>query len=212
MDLRRLRQLSGMKRPLFESVTPDPALNADIERRLVTFPGEMQTQILDALEALQTGNELSASEWMRAVRQLHPDADVGKVLTTVVREFDCCVKKLGDKRYGFVASRAVDDGIENMDPATKSAISMQVGLTYDALEAMGEKDSFTRDDLHTFLTGHGLRGSQVEMFADHLLNHFGAESLGGDRFRIPQDEPVTKDDTMDFLRGIANDPTGFKPR
>lgn len=218
MDLNRLRRLAGFT--ISESVSNDPALNAEIENRLkrvrrlgwLMRDNITETAILDALDVLHRAGEagVSVSEWAEGVKALHPDMSMKALLSLTVKEFDCCVSRIGDKRYAFVEKRASEDGIDDVDPQTRSMVSMQVGFVYDALEAMGEKGQFTKGDLIDYLGARGMSGPQATMYADHLLTNFGAEKIGHDLYRMPQDEPTSNAKTMDFLRSIANDPSNLK--
>jgi hypothetical protein len=207
-DLNRLLFLSGQRSRLVESTSTNTDINKEIEDGLNDLDAETQVVAVDALDALKAaGHEgLSVPEWIAKVRKLHPDADVLGALKQVAKRFGSCVERVGDKRYGWVERTAAERNLDNLDPMTKTAIKGQVTLTYDALAMMRDRESFTKADVVSWLTGRGMPQSQSAMYADHLLTQFGAIPAGAGRFELPKEKAHTKDDSMSLLRSFATTP------
>jgi hypothetical protein len=204
-DLNRFLRLAGL---VAESVSDDNSINNEIEKLLQAFPADEQTRLIDALDLLKNAGKtgISVAEWVGQLRGLHPEADVATSLKSVAKTFTCCVKRVGHKRYGWIETPVERPGIDDVDPATRAAVSAQVGLTYDALAAMRAMGEFGKDDLLNWLAGRGLRGHHAAMYADHLVVQFGAVPAGPGRYRIPAEEPTTNAGSMDFLRSLAANP------
>ena len=73
MSLRRIRKLAGLN----ESITDDPTLNSEIERRLDALPSNMRTPVLDALDVLHSaGHPITLQDWAAKVREINGDPDM----------------------------------------------------------------------------------------------------------------------------------------
>ena len=206
-DLNRILRLAGL--PLTESVADDPAMNAEIERRLAKHAPEEQTRILDCLEALKNAGAtgLHVRDWFRAVTGLHPGIQASTLATTA-KEFDCCVKRIADKTYGWVEAHAPEGNLDGIDPMMKMAVDGQVQMTYEVLDMMKQSGQFNTLAIAQRLNREkGIPLPMAQQFVDHVVNQFLGGGNGSlkqvDRNRYRWEDEV-KQGSMDLLRGIAN--------
>jgi hypothetical protein len=205
MSLRRIRQLAGLN----ESITDDPALNSEIERRLDALPSDIRTPVLDALDVLyNAGHPLTLQDWAETIRQINgdPDMPMKDVLKTTVTQFPICVSKTAPGTYEWKVVQSSDS--EDIDPQTAMALHSHVGITQAALQVMRHLGSFTVDELKAALSRAIHAPPQVvDEFVNHLMTTFGSMlDQQGNRYTLKIDPIQTRDMTMQNLRNLANRP------
>ena len=196
---------------LHESISDKPGINAQIEKALQTHPEAEQTRIIDALSALQLAGPagLSPKEWADKVRDLHPHADfsMSDLLKNTVREFPCCVKRIGEKLYAWDDA---DRGIDNVAPEVRDAISSQIRLSKVALEIIDKLGEFTVDDVATKLNQRtGMPMEHAVNYAQHIIDQFTGNkisNLGNGRYRVNVEPKNTVDRQIDDLKRLAGLP------
>lgn len=194
-------------RRIIESISDKPSVNAQIEKLLKAHDLAQQTRILDALEALRNAGDagLSPTGWAAKITELHPDGgfSMKELLKTVVSQFKCCVKRIGDKLYAWDDS---DSELGDLPPELASAVRGQVHLASASMEIMRDLGEFTIPQLATAIhSGTGLPLAQSTEFADHLVQQFHGgmiQPIGGGRFKVISEPSKTSDDHMDDLRNI----------
>lgn len=200
------RTTQRAKKRLSESVGDRPSTNLQIERLLQRHDRAAQTRILDALEAVKNAGPagLSVQEWADAVRQLHPDAPMKDLLKTVAHEFGCCVRRVGEKRYGWDES---DREINDAPPELQAMVGNQIAFTHAAMRLMREMGEFSLDDLAARLRRMtNLPPEQVAMMAEHIVGQFVGgviERVGPNRYRVAVERPKSTDDHIANLKDLA---------
>lgn len=195
------------KRPLNESISDNPSINAQIEKLLGKHDAEQQTRILDALDALKMAGPsgLSPVAWATKVNELHPDGgfSMQDLLKTVVSQFKCCVKRIGDKLYAWDDSESEMDGVP---PEMAAAVKGQVKLASESLKIMKELGEFTIPQLATSISERtGLPLSDASAFADHLVQQFHGGMItpvGDGKFKVNIEKKKTSDDHIAGLKDL----------
>jgi len=205
-----------VRHTLLESISDRPSINFKIERELKKHDPAMQTRILDALEAVKDAGPdgITVKEWANRIRMLHPDEDhpVADLLRAVVGKFDCCIERLGDKRYGWAendndAGAAVPQGVQD-------AMGDQVRLTSIALKTVRELGEFTLVELASAIARKtGMPISSAVGFAQHIIKQFIGGTLatiGNDRYKVKAEQKKTSDEHVDDLKDLLRK-SGLNP-
>ena len=125
------------------------------------------------------------------------------LLKSMVQQFKCCVKRIGDKLYAWDDS---DSELGDLPPEMASAVRGQVHLASASMKIMKDLGEFTIPQLATAIhAGTGLPLAQSTEFADHLVQQFQGgivTPVGGGRFEVVDEPTKTTNDHMDDLRNI----------
>lgn len=162
------------KQIMTENVGDDPQTNARINEVLKNHDPDTQARLHDALEGLKSAGPrgLEVNEWAKYVRSINGDEfSMKDLLTIAVKEFPFVVRRIGDKRYGWVSSAQTDDVPDDI----MGPVAAQVGLAYDIRAFMQRKGQFTEDEL-TAEVRH--RTHMAEPPARQLAMHMLAQFAG----------------------------------
>src|SRR5574343_239347 len=203
-----MRKPSKSKKSIKDSVADRPSTNIRIERLLSDRSKDEQIRILDALEIVKDRGPsgITVSEWADLVRQLHPEEDYSlkDLLRSVVKDFGCCVKRIGDKQYGWDES---DRDIAQVSPQMQQAVHGQIEMTSAAMALIREMKRFTKNELASRLaSATGMPNQYAVMFADHVLSQFVGGTLkrvGPDTYEVIDEKKPTNQDSVDALKNIA---------
>lgn len=209
MSIRRIRKLAGLN----ETITSDPAVNAEIERRLHSDNKFAQDSNLwlDMLEIIQEvgRNGISPAGLSTRMKEIHGRATtvLRQMIPQLATKFDNVVRT--DHR-GWLFWKEPESDIESeVDPMTRQAIGAQVDLTYEALDLMRsmtrDRGSFTQDELVASLSRvAGVPRAIAAAFAEHIIAQFRSmliQNVAGHYIMKP--EPVTnRGDSMQFFRDL----------
>jgi hypothetical protein len=192
---------------LIESIADKQSVNFQIERILRGHEPAMQTKLLDALELVKDAGTsgVAVGEWAAKIKQLYPDEDFSIVdlLKTAVREFGCCIKRLGDKRYGW--SEEDDTALVTADPATRAAMSGQMQLAKITMDTMKELSEFTAEELGTAVADKtGMPAAVAIQYAQSVVDQFTGDTLSkvGNRYKIRSVKTKTASDHVTDLKDI----------
>ena len=191
-----------------ESISDKQAINFQIENILKKYKPAEQTRILDALEALQQAgkNGLSPADWAAKVKELHPDNDfkMSDLLSNTVKNFQCCVKRLGPGIYAWDDS---DRGIEDVSPETRDALSSQIRLSNLVLQVMTHMGEFTLPDVaQTISQRTGMPLNMASEYAKHIIDQFRGSKisdLGNGEYKVNVEPKNTADDQIANLKRLA---------
>jgi len=210
MSLNRLRRLAG----LTESFTPDPELNAEIEREVNAQATGTRHDWMDILETIYDAGEhgISREEIADRMNGLNANkwrlADGGyleEMMNEIVHRFANMVEADHDlERFRWIGGSQAEPDIEDeVDPATRTAMGNQVTMSSHALAAMREmtasQNGFTAQELAQRLsqTIH-LPPVVARQYAMHMIEQFRS-MLGqeGERY-VFREEPPQKTDVQFF--------------
>jgi hypothetical protein len=165
---------------LFGTISEDPALNTEIESRLLNFEPTMRTILLDALEVLKNAGEAgyNQEDWHTALQEMDPttsERDIVFAINASIRSFDCCVRSLSVRPvyvwYESLAGVAVeDDG--SMSNEEKNAIGTQVALAHRLMSIAQKLKTFTRNQLAAAGQQAGLSRMMIDAYIDHFIQQF----------------------------------------
>lgn len=190
-------------RHLRENISLDPKINDKIEAALAAYPKAVQTQLLDALDALKMAGEqgLSPQEWAQKVAELHPDVNMAELLKTAVKLLPFAIERIGDRRYGYR-----ENMLGGVDPMMAAAVRSQVKLAGMAMEAMKELGEFTQEDLADRIAGMtGMPAEHADAYAQHFIAQFlggRVEAMGPDRYRVNMEPHKTAADHLQDLKDM----------
>jgi len=190
-------------RHLRENISLDPKINDKIEAALAAYPKAVQTQLLDALDALKMAGEagLSPSEWAAKVSELHPGVNMAELLKTAVKLLPFAIERIGDRRYGYR-----ENMLGGVDPMMAAAVRSQVKLAGMAMEAMAELGEFTTGDLADRIAGMtGMPAEQAQAYAEHFIAQFlggRVTPMGDDRYRVNMDPHKSAADHVQDLKDM----------
>lgn len=204
------------KHPLLESIADKQSINFQIERALKAHDPAMQTKLLDALELVKDAGDagIAVQDWAAKIRQLYPDEEfaIGDLLKTAVKEFGCCVKRLGDKRYGWTEDD--DTSPVNADPATRAAMGGQMQIAKITMDAMKQLGEFTAEELGAAVArATGMPASVATQYAQSVIDQFAGDTLSkvGDRYKIRSVKTKTASDHVSDLKNILKN-AGLGPK
>lgn len=215
MSLNRLRRLAGLN----ESFTDDPDVNAAIEQRLAKQEPGTQHHWMDVLEIIYDAGRqgISGEEIAQRVAALYPDfgSTLTEMLQAIAHRFDNVVDRQGD-RFVWRYPAANDMDIDNeVDAATRAAVGSQVNMASEAIALMRfltqTHGSFTERNLAQLLTRRSRMPTEMaQQYADHIIGHFQSMlTRVGDGYAMREEEPESREKTMDFLRDLAKNPKGL---
>ena len=191
---------------LTESIADKQSVNFQIERILRAHEPAMQTKLLDALELVKDAGTtgVAVADWAAKIKQLYPDEDfsVGELLKTAVKEFGCCVKRLGDKRYGWTED---DNTPVTADPATRAAMGGQIQIAKITMDAMKELGEFTAEELGVSVAGKtGMPTAVAIQYAQSVIDQFTGDTLSkvGNRYKIRAMKSKSSTDHVTDLKDI----------
>lgn len=192
---------------LIESIADKQSVNFQIERALRAHEPAMQTKLLDALELVKAAGTtgVAVGEWAAKIKQLYPDEDfsIGELLKTAVREFGCCIKRLGDKRYGWTEED--DTTPVTADPATRAAMGGQMQIAKITMDAMKELGEFTAEELGAAVAGKtGMPTAVAIQYAQSVIDQFTGDTLSkvGNRYKIRAMKSKSSTDHVSDLKDI----------
>ena len=190
-------------RHLRENVSHDPKINDQIEAAIAAFPKSVQTQLLDALDALKMAGEqgLSPQEWAAKVRELHPDVNLAELLKATVKAFPFAVDRIGDRQYGYR-----EDALGGIDAGTKAAMKSQVRLASEVMRAMEAMGEFSLDDIAQRIASMtGMPEEQAARYAEHVINQFQGgkiQMVGPDRYAVHGAERKSSEQHVQDLKDL----------
>ena len=201
---------------LLESIADKPSINFQIERALKAHEPAMQTKLLDTLELVKDAGEagIAVADWAAKIRQLYPDEEfsIGDLLKTAVKEFGCCVKRVGDKRYGWTEED--DTTPVDADPMTRAAMGGQMQIAKITMDAMKQLGEFTAEELGAAVArATGMPASVATQYAQSVIDQFAGDTLSkvGDRYKIRAVKTKTASDHVADLKNILKN-AGLGPK
>lgn len=202
--------------PLIESISDKPSINAQIEKLLAKHDPATQTRLLDALEALKNAGPdgLSPNDWASAVKLLHREGDYSMkdLLTTVAKEFKCCVRRVGTGMYAWDDS---DRELGDLPPGLDAAMHGSIQLSDIGMKAIEELGEFTISELAANISAKtGMPQQAAEAFAEHLVQQFMGgtiTSTGDGKFKVNAEKSKTSADHMADLKSLLRN-AGLGPK
>ncbi len=216
MSINRIRKLAGLK----ESITNDPEINAEIERRLASPPSELGFQPpahvwLDLLEIIQDGGRdgVSLNQIMDKMRKMNADDPgtlgiidyaINSMLKYLPKMFDNVVRV--DNKGIFRWKTDEDRTYDETDPEIRNALASQVELTSITQDIMrrltAEHGSFSEAELAENLKTR--IGPMATFYANHIIGQFRSMLLtvSPGRYAMMNEAPRTRDDSMDLFRDL----------
>lgn len=196
----------------------DPAVNDLIVAYSNQFSGETKIFVVDVIDVIYSAGPqgVTVPEWASRIRQIHPEAaDLMTILKGVAQKFigSGHIRRAEDKRYVWsvpnTASEAPPeaDGLDDVSPQMKQAMSQQVSLMYDALGIIRERSEISCSDWAKRLAHRfGMPPPLARNYVDHIIQQFRGiiVPVGTDRWRYQEEAP--RQDSMSLFRDIVNNP------
>lgn len=222
MSYNRLRRLAGLN----ESFTDNERMNHEIEDLIAQQQPGTHHRWSDLLEVIYGAGRHGISREEIEARLEHMygglmdefgESGIDNMLDNL-DQFASLVEVDPDgEHFAWKYPTANDLADDEIDPHIHAAIGAQVNLSSQTMAMMRhltqENGTFTATEIARRLHREaGLPAPMAVQFTEHMLTQFRSMlHQDGDRYAWIEEKPVTKDDTMAFLKGLAANPSHDLP-